>query len=72
VGLFPPKRQRLKPSKELLRQLQQKRTLKKKKKKKKKSSWSAVARKEPKGVLTRCRGYKTALWQKMVFKVNLD
>jgi hypothetical protein len=23
-------------------------------------------------VLTRCRGYKTALWQKMVFKVNLD
>jgi hypothetical protein len=36
------------------------------------ASWSTVARKDPKGVLTRCCGYKTALWQKMVFKVNLD
>jgi hypothetical protein len=34
-------------------------------------SWSTISQKETKGVFTRCSGYK-ALWQKIVFKVNLD
>jgi hypothetical protein len=34
-------------------------------------SWATISQKETKGVFTRCSGYK-ALWQKIVFKVNLD